>query len=185
MNRASLVLVLIGLEQGGGWRVGPRYFVLAMPLCCAGLVAAARELGRPGRGLGLGLVIGLSLAAFAGNFLAANYFPHLIPHGNPLADLLLPLARGGRAPHGLSPWAVLALSLALILSVSIRLGRAAVVERWPWLVGGALGLALFAAQVFGPASDPAAEFELEVVESLWEPDAAGRSPASHQFDQFD
>src|SRR5690606_18043537 len=85
----SLVLVLIGLEQGGGWRVGPRYFVIAMPLTVAGLVAAVRELGRPGRGLGFALVLGLFFAALASNFLAANYFPHLIPHGNPIGDLLV------------------------------------------------------------------------------------------------
>ena len=174
----SLALVLIGLEQGGGWRVGPRYYVLAMPLTVAGLVAAVRELGRPGRGLGLALLLGLFLAAFVGNFLAANYFPHLIPHGNPLADLLLPLARSGRSPHGLAPALVLALALVLLIPVLVRLRSSVAVERWPWLVGAVLGLGLLTAQVLGPASDPLAELELNAIEALWEPDEGGRSPAS-------
>lgn len=174
----SLLVVLVGLEQGGGWRVGPRYFVIAMPLTVAGLVAAVRELGRPGRGLGFALLLGLFVAALASNFLAANYFPHLIPHGNPLADLLLPLARAGRAPHGLAPAMVLLLSLLMVVPVLIRLRQNAVIERWPWIGGGVLGFGLFAAQMVGPGSDPDAELELEAVESLWEPDAKGRSPAS-------
>lgn len=180
---ASLLLVLIGLEQSGGWRVGPRYFVLAMPLTVAGLVAAVRELGRPGRGLGFALVLGLWLAALVSNFLAANYFPHLLPHGNPLADLLLPLARGGRRPHGLAPGVVLAFALALVIPVLVRLRRNAVVERWPWIAGAVLGVGLFVAQVVGPASDPHAQLELEAIESLWEPDADGRSPATVTFDR--
>jgi hypothetical protein len=177
----SLMLVLIGLEQGGGWRVGPRYYVLAMPLAVAGLVAAVRELGRPGRGLGFALVIGLFLFAFVSNFLAANYFPHLIPHGNPLGDLLLPLFQSERKPHGISPSVVLMLALAVVVPVVLRLQHHAVVERWPWIAGAVLGVGLFAAQVIGPESDPNAELELQAVESLWEPDATGDSPPSHPF----
>ena len=175
---ASLALVLLGLEQGGGWRVGPRYFVLALPLCVAGLVAALRELGRPGRGLGFTILLGLFVASFAGNFLAANYFPHLIPHGNPLADLLLPLARSGRAPHGLSPIVVLLVSIGVVVAVLVRLRQAAVIGRGAWLAGFGLGAALVVIQAIGPASDPDAELELRAVESIWEPDLDGRSPAS-------
>jgi hypothetical protein len=175
---ASLLLVLVGLEQSGGWRVGPRYFVLAMPLTVPGLVAATRELGRPGRGLGFALLIGLGLAAGLANFLAATWFPHLIPHGNPLADLLAPIVVSGRAPHGISPWIVAALALLTATVVVIRLRRSVGVGWGPWLAGLGLGLGLFAAQLMGPASDPAAELELEFVEQLWEPDADGASPPS-------
>lgn len=180
---ASLLLVLIGLEQGGGWRVGPRYYVLAMPLTVAGLIAALRELARPGRGLGFALLLGLLLAALISNFLAANWFPHLIPHGNPLADLLLPLVRDARVPHGLSPYVVLTLALALVIVTLLRVQRSAAVERWPWLVGLGLGVVLFGAQVIGPQSDPDAELELEAIESLWEPDASGRLPPSRKLDR--
>jgi hypothetical protein len=174
----SLLLVLLGLEQGGGWRVGPRYYVLAMPLTVAGLVAAVRELGRPGRGLGFALVLGLFLFAFVSNYLAANYFPHLIPHGNPLADLLLPLQRGDRVPHGISPGVVLVIALVVVVPVVMRLHHHTAVERWPWIAGAVLGVGLFAAQVVGPESDPNAELELQAVESLWEPDATGHYPPS-------
>jgi hypothetical protein len=181
---ASLLVVLIGLEQAGGWRVGPRYYVLAMPLCVAGLVAAVRELGRPSRGLGFALVLGLFLAAFVSNFLAANYFPHLIPHGNPLADVLIPLARSGCAPHGLSPWLVLTFATGLVIVVLIRVRRDAVTERWPWIAGGIIGLGLFAAQVTGPESDPDAALEFEALERIWEPSADRSMPKSREL-RFD
>ena len=174
----ALVLVLVGLEQGGGWRVGPRYYVLAMPLCVPGVVALLRECEGPQRGMVWVLVSGLSLAAFAANFVAANWFPHLIPHGNPLGDLLAPLIASGRVPHGLSPWWVLGLALGLWALVLPGFVRGLGAPRWAHVAGLGLGLALFAAQFVAPASDPFAELELEMVEQLWEPDAAGDSPAS-------
>jgi hypothetical protein len=179
----SLLLVLVGLEQSGGWRVGPRYFVLAMPLTVPGMVAAVRELGRPGRGLGFALVLGLGAAATVLEFMAANWFPHLLPHGNPVRDLLWPLVASGRVVHGLSPWIVAATALGLWGVVLARLRVALGGPWWPWIAGALLGLALVAAQVVGPASDPAAQLELEVIERLWEPDAAGHSPPSRVLQQ--
>jgi hypothetical protein len=166
----SLLLVLIGLEQSGGWRVGPRYFVLAMPLTVPGLVAAVRELGRPGRGLGLGLLLGLAGAALLGNFLAANWFPHLLPHGNPHGDVLWPLVVRGHVVHGVSPWVVASLVVVLWTGVLIRLRRATAGSWLAWV--GALLLAggLSWSQATGPASDPAAAYELEILERIWEDD---------------
>lgn len=172
----SLLLVLIGLEQSGGWRVGPRYFVLAMPLTVPGLVAAVRELGRPGRGLGLSVLLGLAGAALLGNFLAANWFPHLIPHGNPVGDVLWPLLVRGHVVHGASPWLVASLVVLLWASVLIRLRRATGAS-WSAWVGALLlagGLSWF--QAVGPASDPAAANELEILERIWEGD--GETPPS-------
>lgn len=175
---ASLLLVLIGLEQGGGWRVGPRYYVLAMPLTIPGLAVAGRELARPGRGLGLALVVGLTLAATIANFLAANWFPHLIPHGNPLGDLLGPLVSSGRVPHGVSVWIVAALACGLWVIVALRIRASVGGPRWPWFVGLGIGAMLLLSQFTGPVSDPLAELEFEIVERLWEPDASGASPPS-------
>jgi hypothetical protein len=175
----SLLLVLLGLEQGGGWRVGPRYFVLAMPLTVPGLVAAVRELGRPGRGLGLGLVVGLAGAALISNFLAANWFPHLLPHGNPLGDLLWPLVARGHVVHGAPPWLVASVAAGLWASVLIRL-RLATGGGWSVWVGSLLlAGALSWFQAVGPASDPAAKHELEVIERIWE--GGGPAPPSHQL----
>jgi hypothetical protein len=173
----SLLLVLIGLEQGGGWRVGPRYFVIAMPLTVPGLVAAVRELGRPGRGLGMALLLGLAGAALLGNFLAANWFPHLLPHGNPLGDLLWPLVVRGHAAHGVSPWFVACLALALWAGVLVRLRLTTGVHWSAWLGGLLLATGLSWFQAVGPVSDPAADYELEVIERIWE--GQGAAPPSH------
>jgi hypothetical protein len=172
----SLLVVLIGLEQSGGWRVGPRYFVLAMPLTVPGLVAAVREVGRPGRALGLTLLLGLAGAALLSNFLAANWWPHLIPHGNPLGDVLWPLVVRGHVVHGVSPWVVASVVVVVWASVLVRLRRATGGSWLAWL--GALllagGLSWF--QATGPASDPAAAHELEILERIWEGD--GEAPPS-------
>jgi hypothetical protein len=177
---ASLVLVLIGLEQGGGWRVGPRYYVLAMPLTIPGLAMVGRALARPGRGpgLALALVVGLTLAATVSNFLAANWFPHLIPHGNPLGDLLGPLVRSGRVAHGISPWIVATLAAGLWTIVAWRLRASLGGRAWPLLLGVGIGGVLLVSQFTGPASDPLAELELEIIERLWEPDSTGGAPGS-------
>lgn len=174
----SLLIVLIGLEQGGGWRVGPRYYVLAMPLAIPGLAALLGALRREGPRLAWPLVLGLTLAATLSNFLAANWFPHLIPHGNPLADQLGPLVRGGRVAHGLSPWLVAVVAAGLWAVALWRLRAIEIAPARSWLAGVGLGLALVFAQFVAPASDPLAELELELLERLWEPDARGVSPAS-------
>jgi hypothetical protein len=173
----SLLLVLLGLEQSGGWRVGPRYFVLAMPLTVPGLVAAVRELGRPGRGLGLALLVGLAGAALIDNFLAANWFPHLIPHGNPLGDLLWPLFAHGHAVHGVPPGVIASLAAGLWGSVLIRLRLASGGSWLVWVGSLLLAGALAWVQAVAPASDPAADYELRVIERIWEGD--GPSPESH------
>jgi hypothetical protein len=138
----SLLLVLVGLEQSGGWRVGPRYFVLAMPLTVPGLVAAVRELGRPGRELGLALLLGLAGAALLANFLAANWFPHSMPHGNPLGDVLWPLVVRGHVVHGVSPWLVASLVVVLWASVLVRLRRATGSSWSAWVLALLLAVGL-------------------------------------------
>jgi hypothetical protein len=172
----SLLLVLIGLEQSGGWRVGPRYFVLALPLTVPGLIAAVRELGRPGRGLGLGLLLGLAGAALLANFLAANWFPHLIPHGNPLGDVLWPLVVRGHVVHGVSPWLVASLVVVLWASVLVRLRRASAGSWSAWVFALLLAGGLSWFQAIGPMGDPAAAHELEILERIWEGD--GVTPPS-------
>lgn len=189
---ASLLVVLVGLEQGGGWRVGPRYYVLAMALCAPGLRALLAALSAPEpalspvtRTLGLGLLLGLFGASAVANFLAANYFPHLIPHGNPLGDLLWPLALSGRAPWGLPPALVGAAALGLAGATLWRWRRSEVeLGLGVWLVGGGLALALALAQATLPASDIDHALELETVERIWEPSPDAPPPASPVFDEL-
>ena len=51
---------------------------------------------------------------------AANLFPHLVPHGNPWSDLLVPLAAEGRMTWSLVPWAggIAPWALALVVAIS-------------------------------------------------------------------
>jgi hypothetical protein len=176
----SMFVVLLGLEQGGGWRVGPRYFVLALPLAVPGLIVLTRELGSRGqrRGLGFALVLGLFGSSLVSQFLAANWFPHLIPHGNPLGDLLWPLALAGMRVHGLPAWVIAIATVMLVGVVLVRLGRASEHGRGPWIGGLAIALVILAAQSFGPISEPDAEVELAAIRAIAEPDADGRSPIS-------
>ncbi len=169
---AVVVLVSLGLAQTGGWRVGPRYMLIAFPLLFEGLALALCAL-RP-HPLGLGAVLGLGLASVAINTLAADLFPHLVPAGNPLGDLLLPLAAQGLEPRhflrvlgidrGL--WLEWILVAALV-GLSIRaldLRRPTVV-----LVAAAVTTALMLATALLPASAPDAEQDLAAIEQIWEP----------------
>lgn len=177
----ALLLVLLGLEQGGGWRVGPRYYVLAMPLCVPALGALLRACEAEDRGLIFVLVAGLGGSAFALQFMAANWFPHLIPHGNPLGDQLGPLVLGGCAPHGLSPWLVLLAALALWGAATRAYLPGLDTPRWAYAGGLALGAGLVLAQAIAPASDPLAELEQAELQRMWEPDGSGTSPPSRRL----
>ncbi len=176
----SLFVVLLGLEQGGGWRVGPRYFVLALPLAVPGLVVLTRELAQRERlrGLGFALLLGLFGSSLVFEFLAANWFPHLIPHGNPLGDLLWPLALAGQRVHGLPIWLVGLTTVALVGLVLVRLGRASEHGIGPWLGGLAIAALIVTTQSLGPISEPDAEAELAAIRAIAEPDPEGRSPVS-------
>ncbi len=176
----SLFVVLLGLEQGGGWRVGPRYFVLAMPLALPGLTELVSQLSRRGerRGLGFALVLGLFGSSFVLQALAANWFPHLIPGGNPVGDLLWPLARDGYWPHGLPRALVLGCAIGAVAIVLARLYHTTEHGAAAWVGGLALALLIVAAHGLGPASDIDAEQQLEAVEAIYEPSPTGESPSS-------
>jgi hypothetical protein len=174
-----MLVVTLGLSQSGGWRVGPRYLVVAFPFAVpaiARLLESARE-----HVLACAGVVALAGWSAAINLLAAHLFPHLVPEGNPLADLLLPLLLEGFAPHDVlasivgGPRAALVLGLVLGMG-AVGLSLAAVVP-----VGSrarVLGLgAVAAVLVFGAALRlPAgrdAESTLVSVQSIWEPRPGG------------
>jgi hypothetical protein len=172
-----LFVVLLGLEQSGGWRVGPRYLVAALPFVTRGL---CHVLDRPATrpvALALACVATFSLVT---NLLAGSLFPHLVPEGNPLADLLAPLLLAGRSAHGLpvlllivigllgSSW-LLARTNALARPIDIALGAALG-------LGGVVLLASFPSST-GPAN-------LAAIESIWEPEG-GVSPKSRAIPRAD
>ena len=166
----SIFLVLLVLNlclaQTGGWRVGPRYLVLGLPFLLPGLRRLHAWLGRPGLGALVVALLGWSLLV---NYLAAGLFPHLVPEGNPLRDLLLPLWAEGLRPHSMwGPWGMgLAGIGTLILFVAVTRPETAAQKR-SWLVGlVGVGVLLFAALLV-PGS-PGAEDAFASVKSIWEP----------------
>lgn len=161
-----LLLLNVCLAQTGGWRVGPRYLVLGLPCLLPGLRRLHDALSKPAWAAGVVSLLGWSLLV---NFFAAGLFPHLVPEGNPLWDLLLPLwAEGLRPASWLGPWGMgLGGLVTLVLFVAVtrplqgghRLG-------W-WLgLAGACGLLVASASV---SSALGAEDTFASIKRIWEP----------------
>lgn len=167
------VVLNLGLIQTGGWRVGPRYLVVALPFMLSGLAFAWKAAQQRPR-LAFAAIVGVVGWSIGVNGLAAGLFPHLIPQGHPLADLLLPLAMNGYGAYGLGPWALLVGSAAAFVFATRPSARSG------WGVW-ALGL-IFAVLIAGtstalPAS-PSAEVDLSTVVKIWEPKRGIAPPPS-------
>jgi len=170
-----MLAITLGLRQEGGWRVGPRYLVAALPSLVPIAAIALRELAvRP---LAWVCTWAVVLFSAATNALAANLFPHLLPVGNPLADLLVPLVVGGREPYSILDFGSGALAgtlaVPLILALALPAWVLARLDASPrartLALAGALGaVLLFAAAMALPASE-SAEQDLAAVERIWEP----------------
>ena len=172
---AVQLLVVLCLIQTGGWRVGPRYLVLAMPFVLPGLARLASMASkRPGA---MAIVLGAALWSVSINVLAAHLFPHLIPVGHPFVDQLLPLWADGLEPYGVGTPIVFVGALAL-LAVSLQQPEGpASRSAAAWATGLGLGLALLlgAAVLLPPA--PAAEDNLQAIERIWEPQPHQHAPS--------
>lgn len=174
---AVLLLANLCLQQTGGWRVGPRYFVLALPMLIPGWLRTVAWL-RGGWGA---LIISLLTASVIVNFLAAGLFPHLVPQGNPLRDLLLPLWVEGLRPHsawdvlGVQAWALGATGLAtLVLLVWVTGPVEGEGGRIGWLMGMVGGFSLFALMLVYPKEADQQTFDAIV--DIWEPGGQRDAP---------
>jgi hypothetical protein len=170
-----MLAITLGLRQEGGWRVGPRYLVAALPSLIPIAAIVLRELARSP--LAWGCTWALVLFSAITNALAANLFPHLLPLGNPLADLLVPLVAGGREPYSILDLGTGAvpgtLVVPLVLAVGLPAWALAKLDESPRArtiaLAGALGAALaFMAALALPASD-SADQDLAAIERIWEP----------------
>lgn len=132
----ALVLVGSGLSFDGGWRVGPRYMVVTLPLLIPGLAEVWERMkglpqyGRWGLGLGLAVLSGWSVGL---NAMAANLWPHLDLTNihSPAGEVLWPLLTEGYAPYSIF-W-VMGLSVggyALVAMAVVTVGVAVVVPAW-------------------------------------------------------
>ena len=111
-----LAALCLGLTQTGGWRVGPRYLMSALPLLLPGFALLFRWVAaRP-------YVLAVGAASVLLNALAATLFPHLIPEGNPVRDQLWPVIAEGLEPYNplqaLGLWGV-AVPLGLVAAVGV------------------------------------------------------------------
>ncbi|HWB74107.1 MAG TPA: hypothetical protein VG755_04110 [Nannocystaceae bacterium] len=178
---ATLVLATLCIDQAGGWRVGPRHVVLAMPALAPALALVLRQ--RSDREGLLAIVLGLALWGLLVNGLAASWFPTLIPEGNPLRDQLLPLVVRGHQPYTVvDGWrGVVPLAGMLPIALAIGLGARAAREVIPPALRRrvAVGtLVVTAAIVIAAWSVPPSEEaspNLAAIESIWEPGNARAS----------
>lgn len=97
---AVYLVVLAGLSFEGGWRVGPRYFVVALPCFAIGWAYALSQLRT--HAPWLGVAVALSTYAVIVNALAANLWPHLdLTNVNqPVAEVLIPIWERDLHPYG-------------------------------------------------------------------------------------
>lgn len=184
----GIVLVYLwvntSLSFEGGWRVGPRYFVIALPSLVMGWAALfGRIRARP---LAVLATTALAIYAVALNGLAANLWPHLDLSAvdAPLPEVLLPLWRSELRPYGAFATRpafdlVGVVVVSSMIAVTIAIARA-VDARGRTLLAVALGvaggLALVKACELLPRN-PKGEKNLAYIERVWEPKEAG-SPSS-------
>lgn len=178
---ATMVLATLCIDQAGGWRVGPRHVVLAMPALAPALALVLRE--RSDREGLLAIVLGLALWGLVINGLAANWFPALIPEGNPLRDQLGPLVVRDHQPYTVvDGWrGVVPLAGFLPIAIAIGLGARAARDVIPPALRRRVALgalfvtaAILIAAWSVPPSDEASP-NLAAIESIWEPGNA-RAP---------
>ncbi|MEM6289801.1 MAG: hypothetical protein AAGA54_01005 [Myxococcota bacterium] len=161
-----MMLLNVCLAQTGGWRVGPRYLVVALPFLLPGL---ARLWSGMRHAVAGSLVVALLGWSMFVNFLAAGLFPHLVPEGNPLMDLLLPLWSEGLRPHApWGRWALDACGVGTLVAFVIATRPRTDAARTSWVLGVVGACVLVGAGMLVPGA-PAAEDSLAAIRGIWEP----------------
>lgn len=173
-------LVVSSLSFDGGWRVGPRYLVVALPSLVLGWGHALAQL-RTSR-WGMGIVLALGTYAVVVNVLAADLWPHfdLTNVEQPVAEVLLPLWERGREPYDLVRAWTGRSGLGLAVAGSVvgawivlaRVAEGGIRMSVALVSGAALGLLLVRATTL-VEPHPRGARNLEYIERIWEPTAAG------------
>ncbi|MEZ4381996.1 MAG: hypothetical protein R3A79_11665 [Nannocystaceae bacterium] len=181
------LLLTVSLSFTGGWRIGPRYVVVALPAMIPGL-ARVLAAGRA-RAWILASVAALATWSFVLNGLAANLWPHLDPTSInvPFGEVLVPLARSGAEPYDvLSALGAGDLPLALLVGGTtaaaglLSLAQIARGSRRRWgalFLGVAVGVLALAASMRLPAHLRAAA-NLRYIERVWEPKSGVAGPTA-------
>jgi hypothetical protein len=186
---ATVIVYLVlsaGLVFAGGWRVGPRYLVVALPWLALGWAYALAQLHT--RPVVLAVVAAFTTYAATVNALAANLWPHfdLTNVHQPVAEVLLPLWREDVAPYGvhggpLSPWAVQLVVIGAVVAAVGAVGSVAeprLRSLVAVLVGALAGLVLLVPATHLVAPHPRGADNLRYILGQREPAADGAMPAS-------
>ena len=167
------------LAFDGGWRVGPRYFALALPSFVLGWAECYAQLRRSPPWITI--AVALVTYGIVVDGLAANLWPHIDVDNvdAPVPELLLPLLEGG-----LRPWlafgrvsthdpllGLLALSVVTFALVFARVMEPGIRTWSAALAGIVLALAMVGAHGWLPRH-PRGARNLAYVESVWEPKGA-------------
>ncbi|MCA9634601.1 MAG: hypothetical protein KC420_01015, partial [Myxococcales bacterium] len=183
---ALFLVITASLSFSGGWRIGPRYLVVALPAMVPGI---AWLLGHVRSSMAwMTAIAALGTWSLALNGLAANLWPHLDPTNidYPLGEVLVPLVRGGRGPHdvltalggGGLPLAWLVTPATIVAGLG---GLAACARGSRARLGVGLGVALGGLAIVGSLAlppHPRAAANLRYIERVWEPDARASAGAS-------
>jgi hypothetical protein len=183
---ATMIVVTLLLAQQGGWRVGPRYLVLALPAMAPALALLLRRWAADARKQShVAILAGVVVASTVTNALAANLFPTLVPTGNPLRDQLIPLLQLGLAPYSAlggfvgappgSVWIAIGLPVLLVVHAMSRVVQAHREARRIVLAAAVVCVALAGAAWSVPPA-PDAESTLASVVQIWEPAPEGSRP---------
>lgn len=171
------LLLGIALNFDGGWRVGPRYLLVAMPAVIPGLAQVlANWRDRPLRIAGFGALLFYSLVV---NALAAALWPHFdLQHmHSPVAELLFPLWEQELSVHGVGyglfslpgvyaavivPVVVVYLAYGMLQSPGFRTWGA-------WVLAGFVGYAAIRTLPFWVPEHKDQARNLAYVLKVWEP----------------
>lgn len=181
---AVVLMFGLGLSFEGGWRVGPRYMVVALPMLVLGVaefLATWREHPRSGvAAAAMGLLSVAATWSLIANSLAATLWPHIDPTNinEPFGAVLIPLWEHGLGPYGLPTYFRGGLTLALAAPVLLTIGAmvwAGGIARpqvvlLPMLLGGAVGaVALLLVVPRSVPVHPMSERNLQFIEKVYEP----------------
>ncbi len=185
--RVHLAMVLcavaaaVSLNFEGGWRVGPRYLVAALPGLVLGFAVALQwlQVQRPGLRAGAWVLVAAATTwSVVINGLAAMLWPHfdLTNIHHPVAEVLLPLWWAGDQPYtwwGLGVTPVVVVALLAVLGLLAPPGR----MRVALVSGVVLGVAGVAA-TSTVTPHPRGAANLAYIRKVWEPPATGEPAPS-------
>jgi hypothetical protein len=181
---AVIVLMGLGLSFEGGWRIGPRYLVVALPMLTLGFaefMARWRDDSRTVLNAAMIGVLGFAAVwSLVANSMAATLWPHLDPTNihEPFGAVLIPLWEHGFGPYGLpsvARWGLVIAAGAPVAAGLLALGWAvgfarAQVVLLPLVLGIASGaVALLLIVPRSVVAHPLTERNLRYIEQSYEP----------------